>query len=139
MRPIKFRAWDKKRKLFVGSDYPNNWGNDKDEWWTDTALMDLVGIEKINENERFVVQQFTGLLDRKGRMIYEGDILAEGAQLLGPLVVKWDQGLCGYELRNKGGNLSEHLLDLSGPNDLGQNIWEVIGNIYEHPNLLKNG
>lgn len=78
-------------------------------------------------------QQFTGLHDKNGVEIYEGDILPL-RYLIGVGDVYWDRALASFELRNSEGG--EHLLDVSGPNDLGYNPWEIIGNIYENPELL---
>lgn len=58
-REIKFRAWDKYRKCMIGSDYPNNWGNRKEEWYEDVAKMDLTGIENISNHLDYEVMQFT--------------------------------------------------------------------------------
>ena len=61
MREIKFRAWDKILNQFL----PNvqNHINDKD--WAFGNML--------RNPERFVVEQFTGLKDKNGKEIYEGD------------------------------------------------------------------
>ncbi len=79
--------------------------------------------------------QFTGLKDKNGNEIYEGDIVS----FMGNnLAVVWNSALCGFCLRNKPG-----IADGSGiqtfmpePNDFLGATPEVIGNIYENPKVL---
>ena len=115
MREIKFRAWNKKK---------NAW---------DTFITEFVDYENktislsIPENSHLIIMQFTGLHDKNGKEIYEGD------------VCKVDDGDNVYEvIFYMGGFMLEvlprkiriyHMADR-----LFSNI-EVIGNIYENPTL----
>ena len=77
------------------------------------------------------VQQWTGLVDRLGKEIYEGDIV-EVANLHDENVQWWSNGMAipfPIEWRNHGFELP------SSEEDIGFN-WKVIGNIYENPELL---
>jgi uncharacterized phage protein (TIGR01671 family) len=95
-------------------------------------------LEDIEESEyhglarygHVAVNQFTGLKDKNGREIYEGDIL-RGRYFHLPLIVTYDESACSFELRDKTGDHAEHLFDTSGEGDLGYNYWEILGNIYE--------
>jgi len=111
-REIKFRVWDKYNKKMI------KLGNLENISMRKTAGYD-------DDFANFEVQQFTGLKDRKGVEIYEGDICKEGNLI--------------YEVK-AGNGLFE--LWLGDYGDTG--IWnvhnrlEVIGNIYEKSEELKN-
>ena len=110
----------------IGNDYPSNWGNDKDEWWEDWARMEITGITNISKRERFGVMQFTGLQDKNGKDIYEGDILTITDSFhTYRMPVIWHRDY--WTLKDDGtyGTLSEW-----------NQTSEVIGNIYQTPELL---
>lgn len=99
-RELKFRLWDGNNNHF---DYPE-------------ILEINIGIE---------YQQFTGLLDKQGKEIYESDIVEERVDGMGTgraLLVTWD----GEDLTYKVG------ISMLGGMDV-----EIIGNIDENPELLK--
>jgi uncharacterized phage protein (TIGR01671 family) len=67
-RKIKFRLWLEDRKIF---DYTSS---DRMIWEKGMPrLAFMVSCAAVDEN--YVIQQFTGLYDKKGNEIYEGDIL----------------------------------------------------------------
>ncbi|MCG1816580.1 YopX family protein [Staphylococcus epidermidis] len=115
-----FRAWDKtENKMWnVETIYI------EDEW---VKVNDgsIYGITKDLVRD-YVLMQSTGLKDKNGVEIYEGDIIR------GP----YDTGIIGYEMVT-----TEVKYDLLKGFQLGQfdlNITEVIGNIYENPDLLED-
>lgn len=71
MREIKFRAWDKEKKDWVKYfDYLINHNGE--------ILMLFEGDWEVVKSERYILMQFTGLKDKNGKEIYEGDIIQVG-------------------------------------------------------------
>jgi uncharacterized phage protein (TIGR01671 family) len=83
------------------------------------------------------IGQFTGLHDKSGKEIYEGDILNVcNGSINGRL---WMQKPYSVKyILNKGFDICMFCWDKDGNNIMDSTHWcEVIGNIYEHPELLK--
>lgn len=132
MRPIKFRAWDKIRnEMCEPFTLDDIWYSIDD----DGLHFGLKGNEAIafTISERYDIEQFTGLQDKNGKDIYEGDILrydAEGYVGRYPMKVVWHNG--GFWTQTIAtSEIRAHLTreDMEGI--------EVIGNIHENPELLK--
>jgi YopX protein. len=79
----------------------------------------------------YSVMQFTGLTDKNGKEIYEGDVLKRYGEIA---VVEWNNDQCGFMPLNNYNHCCGREGDWSGD---GGDI-EVVGNIYENPELLDN-
>lgn len=123
MRTIKFRAWDKERRQ-----------------WSYFTLLELQRGEAVRiwyHHEKWC--QFTGLLDSKGKEIYEGDILKHvnrskitKKEYWFP-IYKVEYELFGFTLNHIGGGKSNGSwwLPLTNWGEM-----KIIGNIYENHDLI---
>lgn len=127
MREIKFRAWARDHD---GEMIMAPWSLD---FFSDMSLVTGYGGEFPSDREDVTLMQYTGIKDRDGKEIYEGDILDLGnGRRLEVQYGAWNCGCCddvyGY---------SFELFARTGITEDNVVCWEVIGNIYENPDLLK--
>ena len=119
MRDIKFRAWDTK---FKAMSSPMNLRNGLDFFHFGPShkgqLIRALASDSID------LMQYTGLHDKNGVEIYEGDIVRRDNTIF--LVVWYEYG---WHYAWGADEVSSRLHDA--------NMFEVIGNIYENPKLLK--
>lgn len=100
-RKIAFRAWDKINKIMY-----------KDIHKFDSFC------EKLSRPNEYSIMQYTGLKDKNGKEIYEGDLLKVN-DVNTVMEVKWYDDSAGFNLAY-----------------LNKNTCEVIGNIHENPELI---
>lgn len=124
-REIKFRAWHKDlKKMFKIGQITL----EKGTWNFEPNDRDFIGIS-IPSQPSFVLMQYTGLHDKNGKEIYEGDILKvyyKGMSEVG--YVEYDNDYCEYKIII---NTDKDYFSLWKSIDL-----EKIGNIYDNPELL---
>jgi uncharacterized phage protein (TIGR01671 family) len=134
-REIKFRAWSPDNKRMFLVEQLRFYGDE------------LAAFEFADDlyNARDIVMQYTGLKDKNGTEIYEGDILGSDdgewqdndetwLQYIAGIVTWWDN--------NGRFHLSDDLEGYMGDDDYADVPmewvkYEVIGNIHENPELLK--
>lgn len=133
-REIKFRAWHKTEKRM---DLVSFWdfvvgglGFTGEETLSEEALeaQEEVPIRRALTDE-CELMQFTGLRDKNGQDIYEGDITKDST---GGCLIGWNDQLASFCLRRNGWAFDHFFGEAVDPSDV-----EVIGNIYENPELLK--
>jgi uncharacterized phage protein (TIGR01671 family) len=134
MREIKFRAWDKENKNML---YPKPLSPIKfmlsfsgEFGWFDLDKQMWSGIIP---KRYYELMQYTGLKDKNGTEIYEGDLLTDYGEAP-PVYVEYSEEHGAYCFVDK--------FDPSGtvyytPLMISYEQMEVIGNIYENPELLE--
>ncbi len=126
MRIPKFRVYDKHLKIMRDVKYIDFDGEElkfyADDFGDDEHCPSLDIVRNFDEVE---IMQSTELFDKNGVEIFEGDILVdEHLESIGKVV--YDEGCFYFEFENVFSQLSECNDDV-----------EIRGNIYEHPELLK--
>ena len=127
MREIKFRVWNKKSKVMLGPfDLTNTIS--MNQFYT---LFYRVHSKKLDINHNHVFILFTGIKDKNGNEIYEGDIIKTN-EIMQVKFGKYESiyegipGIIGFYLDNNQFQVSF----------TEGSQYEVIGNIYENPELL---
>lgn len=105
-RELKFRAFD---------EYDQNW-----LYWDMTQEMDF---SLINRDS---ISQFTGLKDKNGKEIYEGDILFDGQE----------KYICEFSNKFSYGAFQMEHIKWSWHFGGDSKMLEIVGNIFENPELL---
>lgn len=132
MRELKFRAWDKiTNRYYVVStlEYADN-GELCEVWLADIMVIETN--DACRNPKDVILEQYTGLKDKNGKEIYEGDIIQEEIDFNSKMtdgvftyVVEWDNDTLSYGLRGSGNSIHDELWEVNAS-------VEIVGNIHEN-------
>lgn len=129
-REIRFRAWHTGKKIMFSAE----------EMAADQLTLlptgQFINVSSVRPSmstiypaDKLIPLQFTGLKDRNGREIYEGDVVLAGEN---KCLVKWNQAFASFCLVKSGWMHSHYFGESVAPEEC-----EIIGNIHENPELLE--
>lgn len=137
MRKIKFRAYSKSFNTMFNYDMLQvatyemvDMCNEKLKATVPESTNIQMGLFLPTEDEDLILMQYTGLKDKNGKEIYEGDIIKYSHSIVGTIIreVRIKYGMWGIEGMTKGTQIPFA--------NLLENEYEVIGNKFENPELL---
>ena len=124
MKEIKLRAWDKTLN--------------KIHCWS--AIEDHFTFEELLDDNFFEAMQYTGLKDKNGTEIYDGDYIRYSTRTINGSIYTHVCRVFQHESgtwRIEGYHEDNHSYETKGTVYAAHLICEVIGNIYENPELAK--
>lgn len=145
---LKLRAWDKNNQRWMTPEIEDSeeseirldlWGNVtfRLPWWEQV----IDGIYTVDGSDMFDIMQSTHLKDKNGVEIFEGDVLQitsfkRNSSIKGEVI--FNAGAFCLKCRLYGKEYRVHLVGTQEhPSNFDTEEFEVIGNIYESPELME--
>lgn len=114
---FKFRVWDKENNVYLDEGS-----------LLDSRTGEIAGYY---DDDVFTIEQCTGLTDKKGKLLFEGDVVSfDGVKMF----VEWCEKSCRWVLRyaDKKHSLYGEAMSMCPPaEDYYPNEYRIIGNIHE--------
>lgn len=139
MRDIKFRVWDNQHNKMTQCFDLNDFANDQDgEFGNGEFSIGWYDYKRSPPMVDNIIMQYTGLKDKNGKEIYEGDIIQYGSYKAAEVI--YSDYLTSFCLKFNDGKDGIYARALGQCNKrlkyIDEDV-EILGNIYEHPELLK--
>lgn len=142
MNNAEFRAWDEQAKVMHHDFQYIKSGDGGNDWLIFTSDKQKLTDEPHPFKDPYFQQQmkisqFTGMLDIKGKKIFEGDVVkvvSDGEFAFNHLV-EFDLQSCCYEIKTIHSR-EFNVIAMERAKDDQYYQYEVIGNIYENPTIL---
>ena len=133
MREIKFQTyWIAGHEMLYDTNNDLEFRDKENYWITDLS-------DAANHPERYKVRQYTGLKDKYGNEIYDGDYIRYSTRTINGSIYTHVCRVFQHESgtwRIEGYHEDNHSYKTKGTVYAAHLICEVIGNIYEHNHLL---
>ena len=123
MKELKFRVWEEREKEY------DTWPYILDE--NGNLFRNAYGALIECDKKDYIIEQYTGLKDKNGEMVYEGDIVLDCYGGDEAFIVEWDKDTASFILTD-----TEHILNVGFDNFYPDKYLEVIGNIHHNPEQL---
>ena len=128
----KFRAWDVHEKKMFTNDQLIIWNGNV--YANDNSELNVNNLKGWSIDEKYLMQS-TGLKDKNGKEIFEGDIVKYKAGCnTFTEEVAYDKNFAGFGVRDANANIIFTFGELA--EDIDLHSLEVVGNIWEDPELL---
>lgn len=125
MNKLRFRAWDKSEKK-MKRVYSIKFNEQGEAVSIQDEFADNYETYVTYDVKYYELLQSTGLFDKNGKEIYEGDIVKNEINEVG--YIEWSK--CRFNFCDSVGHFYLFSIGARQP-------FEILGNIYEHPHLLR--